>query len=221
MKTIFRWACGLGCLLLALCACGQSGPDSLSVPIENLPEAFLWQPYSFRLPVVGGVGVHHWRLFKGPLPAGLRLNDDGELTGTPLETGQFEFILVVTDSDSPPKRLEKKFTLLLEAPLTVEWSRPAKVNGPRIDGSVKVSNHTGRDFDLTLIVLAVNDIGRATSIGYQHFPLKKLTRDQEIPFGDSLSRGTYQVNVDAVGEEPVSNRIFRARLVTAKEPVTQ
>jgi hypothetical protein len=84
-----------------------------------------------------------------------------------------------------------------------------------------VSNQTDRDFDLTVIVLAVNDIGRATAIGYQHFNLKKETRDLDIPFGETLSRGNYAVNVDVVGEEPISNRIFRARLVTGKETVTQ
>jgi hypothetical protein len=103
----------------------------------------------------------------------------------------------------------------------VVWNRKAQVNGQRIDGSVKVSNRTGRDFDLTFVVLAVNDIGRATAIGYQHFPLKKNTRDLTLPFGDTLSPGNYTVNVDVVGEEPISNRIFRARLVTEKESITQ
>jgi hypothetical protein len=45
--------------------------------------------------------------------------------------------------------------------------------------------------------------------------------DMEIPFGEALSSGNYAVNVDVVGEEPVSNRIFRSRLVSAKESVTQ
>jgi hypothetical protein len=150
----------------------------------------------------------------------LKLTEDGEISGTPQETGQFDFILQVTDSNSPPNQVQKKFTLSLEPALTVEWSRKATVNGLRIDGSIKVSNHTGRDFDLTMVVLAVNEIGRATAIGYQRFPLKENTRDLEIPFGDSLSTGNYQVNVDVVAEEPVSNRIFRSRLVT-KQSVTQ
>jgi hypothetical protein len=34
--------------------------------------------------------------------------------------------------------------------------------------------------------LAVNDIGRATAIGYQHFGLKHETIDFEIPFGENL-----------------------------------
>ena len=206
---------------MALCAYGQTGSSVLSVPIENLPTPILWQQYSFRLPAAGGVGRYTWRLFNGPLPQGLKLADDGEISGTPQETGQFEVELLVTDSDTPPKQLHKRFSLSLETPLTVEWGRKAIVNGQRIEGSVKVSNHTARDFDLTLIVLAVNDIGRATAIGYQHFPLQKNTRDLEISFGDTPSWGNYQVNVDVVGEEPISTRIFRARLATGKMSVTQ
>jgi hypothetical protein len=213
----------MGFFLLAVFASGQAVlvSGSLSIPLENLPKAALWESYYLRLPAMGGTGVYHWRLFSGLLPHGLKLADAGEISGTPQETGQFDFILQLSDSDNPPHQLQKKFTLLLETPLTLEWSHTAKVTGQRIDGSVKVSNHTGRDFDLTLIVLAVNETGRATAIGYQHFPLKKKTRDMEIPFGDTLSRGDYQVNVDVVGEEPVGNHIYRARLVTAKESVSQ
>jgi hypothetical protein len=43
----------------------------------------------------------------------------------------------------------------------------------------------------------------------------------EIPFGENLSPGNYAVNVDVVGEEPSSKHIFRARLVTGKESITQ
>jgi hypothetical protein len=220
MKAKRRSASGLGFLLLALCAYGQSGSESLSIPVENLPTPVLWQHYFLRLPAAGGVGPHHWHLFNGPLPPGLKLTDDGEISGTPQETGQFDIELLLTDSDNPPKQLHKRLALSIETPLAVEWVRKASVSGQRIEGSIKVSNHTGRDFDLTMIVLAVNDIGRGTAIGYQHFPLKKNTRDMEIPFGDTPSRGNYQVNVDVVAEEPVSNRIFRARLVT-KASVTQ
>jgi hypothetical protein len=221
MKAKLRRAQGLGLLLVALCAYGQNGSGSLSVPVGDLPTPVLWHPYSVRLPAAGGVGRYHWHLFNGPLPQGLKLADDGEISGTPQETGQFEIELALTDSDDPPKQIHKRFALLIETPLAVEWGRKANVNGQRIEGSIKVSNHTGRDFDLTVIVLAVNDIGRATAIGYQHFPLKKNTRDLEIPFGDTPSWGSYQVNVDVVGEEPISTRVFRARLATGKVSVTQ
>jgi Putative Ig domain len=225
MKVKLHRAYGLGFLLMALAAYAQSGAGSdsgaLSIPVENLPTAALWQQYTFRLPASGGAGLYHWHLNGGSLPAGLKLAEDGELAGLPQETGEFELTLLLTDSDNPAKQLQKKFKLSIETPLAVVWGRKANVNGQRIEGSIKVSNHTGRDFDLTMVVLAVNQIGRATAIGYQHFPLKMNTRDMEIPFGDTPSWGVYQVNVDVVAEEPVSNRIFRARLVVPKLAIIQ
>jgi hypothetical protein len=51
--------------------------------------------------------------------------------------------------------------------------------------------------------------------------LKANTRDFSLPFGDNLAPGNYVVNVDLVAEEPVSNKIFRTRLVTPKETILQ
>ena len=71
----------------------------------------------------------------------------------------------------------------------VEWSRKPKINGHRLDAAIRVSNQTGDDFDFTVIALAVNENGRATAVGYQHFTLKKDTDEFEIPFGENLPRG--------------------------------
>lgn len=174
-----------------------------------------------RLQASGGTEPYHWRVVRSSLPRTLWLSDDGILTGSLSQPGEFTFTVLARDNSNPPKQTEQKVVLRTETPLTADWSRKAQVSGQRIDGSIKVSNHSGRDFDLTFIVLAVNDIGRATAIGYQHFPLKKNTMDMEIPFGEALSSGNYAVNVDVVGEEPISEHIFRARLVTGRESVTQ
>jgi hypothetical protein len=149
------------------------------------------------------------------------LSDEGIISGDLNQPGEFQFTVLLRDNSRPPKETKRQLVLKTEIPLTADWMRKAQVNGQRIDGSVKISNHSGRDFDLTFIVLAVNDIGRATAIGYQRFPLKKDTMDMEIPFGETLSTGNYVVNVDVVGEEPISKQIFRARLVTGKESITQ
>lgn len=209
-------------IVLMLGALGLFGQTPLSISEkENLPPASLWEAYSHSVEVSGGIRPYHWSLVSGPLPHGLELRDDGEIRGTVEDSTGAEVTLSVRDSNSPPEQVRKKFTLRVETPLVTEWDKTAHVNGQRIDGSIKVSNHTGRDFDLTVVVLAVNETGRATAIGYQHFPLKKQTQDLQIPFGDTVSRGDYTVNVDVVGEEPVSNRIFRARLVRDKQQVTQ
>jgi hypothetical protein len=196
-------------------------PDSISITTKGFPKALLWEPYTARLQATGGTEPYHWRVVDSSLPRTLRLSDEGIFTGGLNQPGEFEFNVLVRDNSNPPKQAKQKLALKTETPLTAEWSRKAQIKGQRIDGSIRVSNHTGRDFDLTFIVLAVNDIGRATAIGYQHFPLKKNTVDMEIPFGETLSPGNYAVNVDVVGEELLSERIFRARLVTGKETITQ
>jgi Putative Ig domain len=226
MRKTFRRSCG-GLVLAAIGLWAQAPkPEQLSILTKDLPPASLWSAYGaenrngVRLRAEGGFGTYRWRV-NGILPNGLKLEEFGELVGTPQESGQFQLRLEVRDSNTPPAVAQRNFVLTVETPFSIEWDRKAQVYGQRIDGSVKVSNRTGRDFDLTFVVLAVNEIGRATAIGYQHFPLKRNTRDLSLPFGDTLSAGNYTVNVDAVGEEPVSNRIFRARLVMPKQTIAQ
>jgi hypothetical protein len=198
-----------------------SAQQSLTIPDrEILPPASLWENYSYALQASGGIAPYRWSLVTGSLPHGFELSQFGELTGVPQATESFKFTARVRDNSNPPIERTKEFTVLIETPLLGEWDHKASVNGQRIDGAIKVSNRTGRDFDLTVIVLAVNDIGRATAIGYQHFSLKRGTSNLDIPFGDTVSRGTYAVNVDVVAEEPISNRIFRARLVSERQQVT-
>jgi hypothetical protein len=196
-------------------------PDAISITTKVLPKVQLWDRYETRLQASGGIEPYHWRIVRGSLPRRLRLSDEGVFNGGLNEPREIEFTVLVRDNSNPPKQAKQKLVLKTEIPLTADWSSKAQVSGQRIDGSIKISNHSGRDFDLTFIVLAVNDIGRATAIGYQHFLLKKNTLDMEIPFGETLSPGNYAVNVDVVGEEPISKQIFRARLVTGKESITQ
>lgn len=215
--------CLLSIILAAALGWAQQAPPSgsISITTKALPKALLWEGYMAQLHAFGGTEPYHWRVARGSLPAGLWLSDEGFLTGHLNQPGEIEFTVLVRDNSNPPKQAEQKVLVRTQTALTADWSRRAQVGGQRIDGAIKISNHTGRDFDLTFIVLAVNDIGRATAIGYQHFPLKKNTMGMEIPFGETLSPGNYAVNVDVVGEEPMSKQIFRARLVTGKESVAQ
>jgi hypothetical protein len=98
--------------------------------------------------------------------------------------------------------------------MVLSWKNPAHVNGNRIEGSAEISNTTPDDIDLTFIVLAVPENGRAVAIGYQHFLLRRGTVGQELLFGETLPRGGYVVHVDAVGEVPARNIIYRERMQT-------
>ena len=90
-----------------------------------------------------------------------------------------------------------------------------RLSGNRIDGSAEVSNTTPDDIDLTFVVMAVQENGRATAIGYQRFLLRRGTVQKELPFGDTLPHGGYVVHVDAVGEVAAKNLIYRDRMQTA------
>ena len=89
------------------------------------------------------------------------------------------------------------------------------MHGQTLNGSVIVSNLTEQDFTLTVIVMAVNQIGRATALGYQEFTLRSGA-EQVIPFGASPGPGSYIVHADAVAEVASTNTIYRARKQTAE-----
>jgi hypothetical protein len=191
------------------------GTDVLPLVIETqrLPKAYVRQPYQAQLQARGGVPPLRWEATEGALPTGIVLRSDGQLAGTPALSGEFRFTVTVTDSGKPAYQRSQQFLLSVVSPLMAQWGSYPRINGQRLEGSILVSNQTDRDFDLTVIVLAVNLVGRATAIGYQHFLLKKDTEEMEIPFGDNLPPGSYELNVDAVAEAAASNSIYRARLV--------
>jgi hypothetical protein len=161
----------------------------------------------------GGITPLRWEITDGTPPAGIALAQEGILSGIPTETGEFRFTVTVTDSGKPGSQHSQQLVLTVLAPLLAQWNRYPKVTGQRLEGSIDVSNQTEHDFDLTAIVLAVNETGRATAIGYQRFPLKKGTAAVEIPFGENLPQGFYELNVDVVAEIAATNSIYRARLV--------
>jgi hypothetical protein len=207
-------------LLVVSCALALMGQSAsqLEIRSEKLPPAGLWNPYSFTLETKDRTENLNWRMPSGSLPHNLHLREHGRIEGVVNELGTFDFTVIAVGPTGIPTK-PKRFTLQVEPALKADWSRKSQVNGNRIDGSIKVSNTTGRDFDLTFAVLAVNEIGRATAIGYQHFALKKNTREMELPFGDTLSPGTYVVHIDVVAEEPESKMILRTRMAAPKQTI--
>jgi len=177
--------------------------------IENdseLPDTYPRGSYEMRFRAHGGVSVLHWRVEKGALPPGIKLEDDGLLHGSAERTGEFQFTVSVTDGRGQ-QGVQKGFLLRVRSALSLSWKSPAHVSGNRIDGSVEVSN-------TTFYVLAVAGNGRATAIGYQRFLLRRGTTAMELPFGETLPHGGYVVHVDAVGEVATRNLIYREHMQT-------
>jgi hypothetical protein len=197
---------------------GQAPADEgngLLIEPEKLPETYPQEPYSVKLFAKGDyVPVLQWRLESGALPPGINLDQNGELRGAAERAGEFEFVAAVRDGGQPQQAVQKVFVIKVVEAIKLEWKVLAHVTANRIDGSVAVSNTTRDDMDLTFDVKAVAENGRATEIGYQHFPLKKGTVGMMLPFGETLPHGGYVIYVNVVGEVAKRNAIYRQRMQT-------
>jgi hypothetical protein len=210
-------------VLLAASAGAQqpADPTKLALDAVTLPKASPRHEYKFQFQAHGGIPPMKYTLAEGTLPKGMKLGEDGLLAGAPTTVGEYRFNVSVTDSSNPPQKTSRAFVLRIIQPMLMQWKRYAHVTGNRIDGSIIVSNSTEDDFDFTFVVLAVAENGRAVAIGYQRFPLKSGVDSFEIPFGDTLPKGSYVVHVDAVAEVPAKDQIYRTRLQTnAKLQIT-
>ena len=207
------------CALVGEAAAQEKRPrvaSPLTIATESLPKAYPRQDYRFALQATGGVVPYHWSIYAGALPEGVTLDESGVLSGTPTKAGEFHFTAEVKDSAEAPEHRAHEYTLKVVAALVLEWGKYPVVSADSMGGSIKIQNGTDTDFDQTVIVLAVNEYGRAFTMGYQHFTLQPSDDKTEIPFGmQSMPRGTYNLYVDAVAEVPDQYRIYRNRLQTS------
>ncbi|HZQ71118.1 MAG TPA: putative Ig domain-containing protein [Terriglobales bacterium] len=216
--TTLKLLSGAAILLASAAMVGQqsaaSGPEPLGISNARLPKGAARSPYHFQMQAIGGLPPYTWQVVEGELPAGITLFPDGTLDGSPTMTGDYSITMKVTDGGKPPHEVQKRFTLHVVTALLVEWARPPVVTGQHIEGAVKVINQTERDVDLTVVIVAVNDNGRATALGYQKATVAKDGGEAEVPFGQetNLGYGSYALNVDAVAEVPEIYAIYRARL---------
>ena len=197
-----------------VCAAGACAQGSLRIVANSLPAGLAGSSYQARIPVTGGAQPYSWQLADGKLPAGLKLNTvRGTISGVPTAAGEFRFSLVVMDAGIPAQRVARTFSITITTALTIEWKTGPAVHGQMLEGSVVVTNLAQQDVVLTVIVMGVNEIGRATALGYQEFSLK-AGGEQVIPFGSSPGPGSYVVHADAVAEVARTNTIYRARKQT-------
>lgn len=204
------FACCLSVTVLA-----QSPAAPLSIATDSLPAPLVHQSYHADLKASGGVPPLQWKISRGSLPGGLELDSSsGLISGTP--TTPAEIVVTVSVVDSVGNTMSRDFKIKVVAPLLIQWAHFPRVQGDQILGAVKVSNGTKDRFDLTVVILAIDEHGKAFALGYQRFDLQPETTDIEIPFGESanLPFGGYVVHADAVAEIAAKDLIFRERQQT-------
>jgi hypothetical protein len=210
MKFMMR----LIAVLICLCGVAAAQASPLAIVDDSLPAMAVGVEFHALLHAQGGVPPYVWSVSGGELPEGVTLTRDGLLSGRPTKLGTFALTLKVEDSGNPAHSINKELQAVVTAALVLEWNEAPKVHDDRIDGSVRVSNGSKDDFDLTVVIVAVAENGRATAIGYEHFPLKAGAVDVKIPFGNTPGYGGYVVHADAIAEIPARNVILRQRLQT-------
>lgn len=198
-------------LLLPACAFAQ-----LALSPARLPNPTTGVNYYQEIRLEGGTAPYTWKVV-GNLPPGISFDaPSATFTGVPTQAGSFLFRLTATDATG--HSATRAYTLhVVEGGIAISWTKAPGVENGRISGEVEITNSGTEPFDLTFICVAVNEIGRATALGYQRFTLPPGS--QRIPFGSTLPRGTYVVHADAVGEIARSRTIRRARLQTTALPV--
>jgi hypothetical protein len=203
-------------IAILTCSCGLLAAQAppLAIVDEALPPLDAGVEFHMLLHASSGVPPYVWSVASGDLPEGVTLTPEGLLAGRPTKPGAFTLTLKVEDSGRPAHTINKEFRGVVAASLLIEWLQPPKVRDNRIDGVVQLSNGSTDNFDLTVIIVAVAENGRATAIGYEHFPLKAGAISVQIPFGNTLPHGAYVIHADAIAEIPARKAILRQRLQT-------
>jgi len=200
-------------IIAVLCfsaATAQAYPR-LEITTTSLEPCVVDQPCLQRMQASGGTAPLTWRIVRGSLPPGLQLDPaTGTISGTAISAREYEVTIEVRDSSKPPQEDSRTFTSKSLPVLTLDWKASPTLQDTTISGSVTVSNNGADAIDLTVIIVAVNEVGKAFALGYQHPRVPGKTTLQEIPFESQLPGGRYIVRADAIAEIPAKNRIYRA-----------
>lgn len=187
-------------------------PQPLAIGSRDLPVAVAGQPFGFQFTASGGTPPMLWQLLQGNLPPGLRLDASGALAGTPTSLGDFRFVIALTDSSQPRSEAQAEFVLRVRTALVAGWALAPNLQESTVSGQLAVTNNTDHGLNLTVIVVAINDIGKAFALGYQHITLEPHAFELAIPFGSSLPPGNYLVHADVVAEDVNTGALYRSYL---------
>ncbi len=146
-------------LLLLSAISGAQNPSDEAV----LPHAVATRDYRTQLPGAPDARSANWRVVQGKLPEGVRLDGNtGVLAGRPTASGEFHFAVQITVPGAV-RPVMRTLRLVVAGLLNIAWQQPAAKRGDGIFGEVLVTSYSADPVDLTVIIVAVNETGRATA----------------------------------------------------------
>jgi Putative Ig domain len=119
-------------------------PTAVVISTSSLPAGMTATGYTGTLQATGGVGSYTWTLVQGQLPAGLTLQSNGTITGTPFVVTTTNFFTVqVADMEAVPMTATKQFNISVTAGinnnLLLKGSYSFLFNGFDSDGFVAIA----------------------------------------------------------------------------------
>jgi putative Ig domain-containing protein len=85
----------------------------LSLAPAALPQGSVGEPYLQKIPVYGGTPPVMLVISGGALPAGIKLEPDGKLLGTPKDAGEYSLTVTASDSCRPTQTAGQSYQLLV------------------------------------------------------------------------------------------------------------
>jgi len=130
----------LAAVLLAVTGSSASALD-LETDVQPLPGE-VGTPYTFQFKGEEGCLPYRFKYLNGTVPPGLRITEEGLLTGTPTEAGTFSFWVALDDSvDCMSLQSQGEFTMIVLPDLAVTTtSLPPAVPGTPYSVQLQFSN---------------------------------------------------------------------------------
>ncbi len=105
----------------------EANCPGISIPPMTLPAGMRGTAYNQSLTATGGIAPYRYTVLSGALPVGMRLQVDGTLNGTPVQSGRYDFSVQVTDAVQCFAM--QSFSLLIELPEGSGPARPGDFDG--------------------------------------------------------------------------------------------
>lgn len=163
----------------------------------TLPTATVGVAYSYSFQATGGLTPYTYAVTAGSLPAGLTLQTNGTLAGTPTTVGASSFTITVTDSQSPAA------TASLPIVLSVQYA-PTPYDG-ELTGPYAYLFQGYDDVASGVLAYQTATVGSFTADGSGGIQKGELDANHQTsnPTGGTIESqnfvGTYQVNSDNRG----------------------
>ena len=165
---------------------GYENPSITNPLIDSImPLSYKDTDYNYEFKAENGAYPYSWSISSGRLPSGLSITGDniGYLSGSPTETGDFNFTARVTDSLSNYDERNFFLRVLPDTHPSISFTYPTPSNGTtQLENSIYVNltssdsdgHYSFVDFDRTNVLwMRMNEIDKDLSFGADYLPYIK------------------------------------------------